>query len=89
MCAPESVHAHAQTYSQAKVKKEEDIEGHIDLQRKVFVEVLAGFYRTGRKKKINIIKMLNIWTDTAENRLFISNEHINGENWETGTTGIY
>lgn len=51
VCAPESVHAHAQTYSQAKVKKEEDIEGHIDLQRKVFVEVLAGFYRTGRKKK--------------------------------------
>lgn len=41
-----------QTYSQAKVKEEEDVEGHVDLQREVFVEVLAGFYWTGEKREI-------------------------------------
>lgn len=41
-----------QTYSQAKVKEEEDVERHIDLQRKVFIEVLAGFYWTGEEGEI-------------------------------------
>lgn len=39
------------SYPQAKVKKKEDIEGHIDLQREIFVEVLAGFYRTGGQRQ--------------------------------------
>lgn len=52
-----------QTYSQAKVEKEEDVEGHVDLQRKVFVEVLAGFYGTGEKKRNKIRHMTN--TDEA------------------------
>lgn len=56
-----SIRAHAPTYPQAKVKKEEDVEGHIDLQREVFVEVLAGFYRTReqRKRQKKIIIRLN------------------------------
>ena len=45
-----SVHARAPAYPQAKVEEEEDVKGHIDLQREVFVEVLAGFYRTGEQR---------------------------------------
>lgn len=48
-----------QTYSQAKVKEEEDVEGHIDLQCKVFVEVLAGFYWTGERKRNKMRHMTN------------------------------
>lgn len=49
------VHAHVPTYPQAKVEKEEHVEGHVDLQREIFVEVLAGFYRTGKEREyINV-----------------------------------
>lgn len=36
------------SYPQAEVEQEEDVEAHVDLQREVFVEVLAGLDRTIR-----------------------------------------
>lgn len=42
------------TYPQAKVQQEEDVEGHVDLQREVFVEVLAGFDGTIKEGKIRL-----------------------------------
>lgn len=38
------------TYTKAKVQQEEDVERHVDLQREVFVEVLAGLNRTIKKE---------------------------------------
>lgn len=39
--AAAGIDSHA--YPQAEVEQEEDVEGHVDLQREVLVEVLAGF----------------------------------------------
>lgn len=36
------------TYPQAKVEQEEDVKAHVNLQREVLVEVLAGLDGTSR-----------------------------------------
>lgn len=52
-------HAHPQ----AEVQQEEDVEGHVDLQREVFVEVLAGLdgtVRGGERGKMDILLLLKM-----------------------------
>lgn len=55
------------TYTEAKVQQEEHIERHVDLQREIFVEVLAGLDGTIRQReKQSILMSYKYWWSSEE-----------------------